>query len=110
MVARTEMNEARRASSGEEPKSAGRDVGWIDCQSDGGWRGGSGQRKRKTRKGVTRRAQRVPVSEEGKLSSARVNSKSLRRAAESSRVDAGSVCVDPGVRVVIGTRRCSVLV
>jgi hypothetical protein len=51
VVARTEMNEARRVGSSEEPKSAWRDVGWIDWQSDGGWRGGSGWRKRKTREG-----------------------------------------------------------
>ena len=91
MVARTEMNEARRASSGEEPKSAGRDVGWIDWQSDGGWRGGSGWRKRKTREGVTRTfsgAQRVPVSKEGKLSHARVNPKSVRGPLKALRVRA----------------------
>jgi hypothetical protein len=34
-AASTEMSEARRAGSSEEPKSAGRDVGRIDWQSDG---------------------------------------------------------------------------
>ena len=29
------MSEARRAGSSEAPKSAGRDVGSIDCPSDG---------------------------------------------------------------------------
>jgi hypothetical protein len=36
VAASMEMSEARREGSSEEPKSAGRDVGWIDCQSDGG--------------------------------------------------------------------------
>lgn len=36
VAASTEMSEARRAGSREEPKSVGMDVGWIDCQSDGG--------------------------------------------------------------------------
>jgi hypothetical protein len=30
-AASTGMNEARRVDSSEAPKSAGRDVGWIDC-------------------------------------------------------------------------------
>ena len=45
------------------------------------------------------RAQRVPVSEEGTLSHARVNSKSVRGATEGARVVAGAVCVDAGARV-----------
>ncbi len=32
-AASTGMSEARRAGSREAPKSAGRDVGWIDCRS-----------------------------------------------------------------------------
>lgn len=35
VAASTETSEARRAGSSEAPKSAGKDVGWIDCQSDG---------------------------------------------------------------------------
>jgi len=30
-AASTEMSEARSVGSSEAPKSAGRDVGWIDC-------------------------------------------------------------------------------
>jgi hypothetical protein len=48
------------------------------------------------------RAQRAPVSEEGMLSHARVNSKSVRGAAEGARVAAGSGAgagVDTGVLV-----------
>jgi hypothetical protein len=47
--ASTETSEARRAGSSEAPKSAGRDVGWIDCQFDGDGR--NGVRKRKHREG-----------------------------------------------------------
>jgi hypothetical protein len=62
---------------------------------------GMGLEKESTERGEgTRtfsRAQRVAVSEDGMLSHARVNSKSVRGAAEGARVAAGAVCVDAGV-------------
>ena len=44
----------------------------------------------------------MPVSEGGMLSHARVNSKSVRGAAEGARVVAGTVCVGAGAGVDVG--------
>jgi len=82
VAASTEMSEARRAGSSEEPKSAGRDVGWIEFS----------------------RAQRVVVSEDGMLSHARVNSKRVSGAADGARVAVGAGAGSLG-RSATGTSR-----
>ena len=50
------------------------------------------------------KAQRAPVSEEGMLSHARVNSKSVRGAAKGARVADDTACADDGIGVDAGVR------
>jgi hypothetical protein len=99
--ASTGTSEARRAGSREAPKSAGRDIGWIDCRQMV-WVSGEkiqGRVKRRT----FSRAQRAPVSEEGMLSHARVNSNSVHGAAKGAGVAADIACAGGGAGAGVDT-------